>query len=319
MPDSRPVRHSKRLLGFALVVVLAGCSAGDEPRAAPPTTTSTTAPSTSESVTVVAVGDLVCAPGRRRTEAECHHEETARLAEEADPDAVLLLGDLQYETGTLDAFRRAYEPTWGRLKDRSKPSPGNHEFAGGRASGYFSYFGAAAGEVGKGWYSFDLGGWHVVSLNSNCGVVGCGPGSEQHRWLDDDLARNDARCTLAFWHHPWRSSGLHGATPAVEPLVEVLQRHDVELVLGGHDHHYERFAPVDGLRQFVVGTGGRSLYPVIGAERGSEVRQSASFGILVLELGDDGYRWRFVADPTGRPFTDSGEGSCRGTGAARPR
>lgn len=269
-------------------------------------------------MTVVAAGDLVCAPGHHRTEAECHHEETARLAEEADPDAVLLLGDLQYETGSLEAFRKAYEPTWGRLKDRSRPSPGNHEFAGGRASGYFNYF-TGVGEVGKGWYSFDLGAWHVVALNSNCGIVGCGPGSEQHRWLADDLATHDARCTLAFWHHPWMSSGLHGPTADVEPLVEVLQQHDVELLLSGHDHHYERFVPVDGLRQFVVGTGGRSLYPVIGAERGSEVRQSASFGVLVLDLEDKGYRWRFVADPTGRPFTDEGEDSCRGTGADRPR
>ena len=316
-----------RRLALLLALVALGACAGDEPpgeSAARMTTTTTAAPTSPraadpDAVTVVAVGDLVCAPGKPRNELECHHEETARLAEEADPDVVLALGDLQYETGTLDAFRRAYDPTWGRLKERTRPAPGNHEFAGGKANGYFSYFGAAAGEPGKGWYSFDVGSWHVVALNSNCGIVGCDAGSEQAQWLRADLAASTARCTAAFFHHPWRSSGLHGSTPAVRPLVGILQEHDVELVLGGHDHHYERFAPDKGLRQLVVGTGGRSLYPVIGAERGSEVRQSASFGILVLDLGADGYRWRFVADPTGRPFTDEGEASCHGTGAAPPR
>ena len=314
----------RRLL-LVLGLVLAGCTADDppDPSAAPAASTSTTTvasrPADPDAVTVVAVGDLVCAPGKPRSGAECHQEETVRLAEQADPDAVLALGDLQYETGTLDAFRTAYEPTWGRLKDRTRPAPGNHEFAGGKANGYFSYFGAAAGEAGKGWYSFDLGDWHVVAQNSNCHIVGCDAGGEQARWLRADLEASTARCTVAFWHHSWRSSGLHGPTAAVAPLVEILQENDVELALGAHDHHYERFAPDEGLRQLVVGTGGRSLYPVIGAERGSEVRQSASFGILVLELGADGYRWRFVADPTGRPFTDEGEGSCRGTGADQPR
>ena len=311
----------RRLL-LVLALLLAGCGGSDgRPSTAPTTANTDNAPvePDPDAVTVVAAGDLVCAPGKAKNEAECHHEETVRLAEEANPDAVLALGDLQYETGTIDAFRKAYDPTWGRLKDRTRPSAGNHEFAGGRASGYFTYFGATAGDLGKGWYSFDLGAWHLVALNSNCRIVGCSPGSEQHRWLADDLERSDARCTLAFWHHPWRSSGFHGSTPAVDPLAELLQEHGVELVLAGHDHHYERFAPEGGLRQLVVGTGGRSLYPVIGAERGSQVRQSASFGILVLELGEDGYRWRFVADPTGRPFTDEGEGSCHGRGAALRR
>ncbi len=185
---------------------------------------------------------------------------------------VAVLGDTAYENGTPDEFARCYEPTWGRHKARTRPAVGNHEYGTPGAAGYFAYFGAAAGEAGKGWYSYDLGAWHVVALNSNCSLVGCQAGSEQEQWLRADLAANGARCTVAYMHHPRFSSGnVHGGSSAVDPLWRALEADGAELVLAGHDHDYERFAPQTasgaldverGVRQFVVGTGGRPLYVV---------------------------------------------------------
>lgn len=288
--------------------------------AAASTTTTSAAPAVpDDSVVVAAAGDIACTPGQAPSDAGCRMAETAALVEAARPAAVLTLGDNQYETGTLAAFRDSYDRSWGRFKAITHPSPGNHEFAGGSARGYFTYFGAAAGPPGRGWYSFDVGAWHMVSLNSNCAAAGgCGPGSPQYAWLEADLVASGARCTLAYWHHPRFSSGYHGDDPSVGPLWELLDRASAELVLSGHDHHYERFAATapdgtpkaDGIRQFVVGTGGRSLYPTFVPHRGSELRRSVTFGILVLTLSSDGYRWRFDHVP-GDTFTDAGEGRCR--------
>jgi RTX calcium-binding nonapeptide repeat (4 copies)/Calcineurin-like phosphoesterase len=260
---------------------------------------------------LVAAGDIAdCKAGA---------EITAKLID-ALPGTVAPLGDTAYDSGTPDQFARCYEPTWGRHKSRSRPAVGNHEYGTAGAAGYFDYFGAAAGERGRGWYSYDLGAWHLVALNSNCTEVGgCGAGSEQERWLRADLAASAARCTLAYMHHPRFSSGnAHGGSPTVEPLWRALAGDGAELVLAGHDHDYERFAPQTadgaldvkrGVRQFVVGTGGRSLRSFGTVSPNSEVRINTAFGVLHLRLEDGGYQWRFVAQP-GSTATDAGTGAC---------
>ena len=287
-----------------------------------PGATSTAAPAVGPepegSVVVAAAGDIACSPGQPVADGLCRMEATAAVVEGVRPAVVLTLGDNQYEDGGLAAYEQSYDASWGRFKALTHPTAGNHEFAGGQAPGYFGYFGTAAGPPGQGWYSFDAGGWHLVALNSNCAAVGgCGPGSPQHEWLRADLAASPARCTLAYWHHPRYSSGFHGDDISVGPLWELLDGRGAELVLSGHDHHYERFAPLapdgstdpDGIRQFVVGTGGRSLYPTLGAHEGSQVRRSTSFGVLVLTLSPGAYTWRFAAT-AGDDFADAGQGDC---------
>jgi hypothetical protein len=234
---------------------------------------------------------------------------------------VAILGDSVYENGTPGEFARCYDPTWGRHKARTRPAVGNHEYGTPGAAGYWAYFGAAAGEAGKGWYSYDLGAWHVVALNSNCTHVGgCQAGSEQERWLRADLAADGAECTLAYMHHPRFSSGnAHGGSPAVDPLWRALEEDRAELVLAGHDHNYERFAPQTtsgaldverGVRQFVVGTGGAPLRSLGPPEPNSEARDNTTWGVLHLRLRDGRYDWRFVGRP-GSSFDDSGTGTCR--------
>ncbi|HEU5321805.1 MAG TPA: metallophosphoesterase, partial [Methylomirabilota bacterium] len=208
----------------------------------------------------------------------------------------------------------------GRHKGRTRPAVGNHEYGTPGAAGYFDYFGAAAGGPGKGWYGYDLGAWHVIALNSNCAQAGgCHAGSEQERWLRADLAAHPAECTLAYMHHPRFSSGnQHGGSPGVEPLWRALHDHGAEMVLAGHDHDYERFAPQTpggaldpkrGVRQFVVGTGGRSLRKFGPPKPNSEARDNTALGVLHLRLRDGSYDWRFVAEP-GKSFTDSGSDRC---------
>jgi 3',5'-cyclic AMP phosphodiesterase CpdA len=257
---------------------------------------------------LVAAGDIACAPGVATTPSQCQQAATAAVVESLDPEVVAALGDLQYERGQRAGFDAAYGPTWGRFRDRTRPVPGNHEYAGGKANGYFGYWGEAAHAPG-GWYSYDVGAWHVVALNSVCAVVGCGEGSEQLAWLRQDLADHPVRCTLAYWHHPRWSSGLHGPDTSVAPLWDALAAAGADVVLSGHDHHYERFAPVDGVRQFVVGTGGRNLYPVLGRDPGSERVDTSTFGVLALTLRPDGYDWRFVPI-AGSTFTDAGSAGC---------
>ena len=232
---------------------------------------------------------------------------------------VVTLGDNAYDRGTPSEFSRCYGPSWGRHRSRTRPAPGNHDYGTPGAAGYFGYFGASAGEQGKGYYSYDLGPWHVVALNSNCWAVGgCGPGSPQERWLRADLAAHPARCTLAYWHHPRFSSGRHGSSTATAGLWQALHDAGADVVLAGHDHSYERFAPLDpsgkvdpagGLRQFVVGTGGASHYGFGAVVAGSEARNSDAFGVLALSLGPAGYEWRFVAVPPGS-YSDAGSDSC---------
>lgn len=247
-------------------------------------------------------------------------EQTARILDR-EPGLVAALGDLVYEKGTPAEFANCYDPTWGRHKARTRPAVGNHEYLTPNAAGYFGYFGPAAGPPGQGWYSFDMpaGGWHVIVLNSNCSRIGgCHVGSPQERWLRADLAASPARCTLAIWHHPIFSSGDR-ERPEVLPLFRALHEANAEVLLTGHAHQYERFAPqsptradqpVEGIRQFVVGTGGRSLQRDFGTVvPNSEVRNGTTYGVLKLTLAPGMYQWRFlpVANQT---FTDNGAGTC---------
>lgn len=260
---------------------------------------------------VLAAGDIAGCAGQ-------DDERTAALLD-ANPGTVLTLGDTVYEGGTAEEFARCYAPSWGRHLGRTRPAPGNHDYGNGRATAYFDYFGDVAGERDKGWYSFDVGRWHLVALNSNCTIVGgCGAGSEQERWLRADLAAHPSRCTLAYWHHARFSSGLHGSNPVTAGLWLALEDAGADVVLTGHDHDYERFAPLapdgrptttGGIRQFVVGTGGRSLYPFGVPVAGSEVRSAAAFGVLQLTLRDENYDWRFLP-VAGSKFTDSGSDAC---------
>jgi hypothetical protein len=244
-------------------------------------------------------------------------EATARLLD-ALPGTIAALGDIAYPDGRPQDFR-CYDASWGRFKARTRPAVGNHEYLTPAAAGYFDYFGAAAGERTKGYYSYDLGQWHVAVLNSNCRHVGgCQRGSPQERWLQADLAASRARCTVAYWHHPLFSSGDHGAHTNVRPLWEALFDAGAELVLVGHDHMYERFAPqtpagqadaVRGIREFMVGTGGKNHTRIRRPQPNSEVRNDDTFGILRLTLRTASYSWRFVPE-AGKTFGDAGSGVC---------
>ena len=260
---------------------------------------------------LLAAGDIASCDSRG-------DEITARLVAPRR-GTVATLGDNVYEAGTPEDFRRCYAPSWGRFKRRTRPSLGNHEYGTRGAAGYFGYFGAAAGPRRRGYYSYDLGLWHVVVLNSNCTQAGgCGVSSPQGRWLRADLARHRRACTLAYWHHPRFSSGLHGSDATVAPFWQLLYRAGADVVLSAHDHSYERFAPQTpagrldrrrGLRQFVVGTGGRSHYVIGPGIANSQARSSGVFGVLRLTLRAGRYDWRFVPEP-GKAFGDAGSARC---------
>ena len=231
---------------------------------------------------------------------------------------VLALGDHAYQNGTAAEYWDCFDPSWGRHRPRTRPAPGNHEYGSPGAAPYFAYFGSAAGPAGRGYYSFDVGAWHVVSLNSNTGMQ---PGSPQEQWLRADLAAHPARCTLAFWHHPRFSSSRHGSDARSSALWAALAEAGADVVLAGHDHVYERFAPLAadgtpdaarGIRSFVVGTGGADLYEFQAASApGSEARYNASFGVLQIALGDADYAWTFIPVGGGAPV-DRGRASCGG-------
>jgi hypothetical protein len=232
---------------------------------------------------------------------------------------VFTIGDNAYSSGTATQFKNCYDPTWGRHKARTKPAPGNHEYLTAGASGYFGYFGVAAGDPSKGYYSYNFGDWHIVSLNSMCEKVGgCGATSPMVTWLKQDLAANPRKCTLAYFHHPLFSSGDHGNTPKMRPTWDALYAANADVVLNGHDHSYERFAPQNpsgkldtarGIREFVVGTGGGSLRPFDDIQANSQVRNATTHGVLRLTLNPDSYAWKFVP-VAGKSFTDSGSRSC---------
>jgi acid phosphatase type 7 len=245
-------------------------------------------------------------------------EQTAAVLRAHPRAVVATLGDNVYEDGRLDEFQRCYAPTWGVAKNRTKPAAGNHDYGTEAAAGYFAYFGRRAGHPARGWYSYRLGTWHVIVLNSNCEHVGgCGRGSAQERWLRRTLAGNRATCTLAYWHHPRFSSGdRHGGSPATAAFWAALHADRADVVLSGHDHVYERFAPQTpserlaqgrGIRAFVVGTGGAGLYGFRERQPHSRVRL-AEYGLLALTLEPGRYSWRFLA--AGRGVRDSGSARC---------
>jgi len=229
---------------------------------------------------------------------------------------VFTTGDNAYPDGTAADFANCYAPSWGRHKARTRPSPGNHDYHTTDGAGYFGYFGAAAGAAGAGYYSYDVGAWHVVSLNSN---IDMDAGSPQEQWLRADLAATGKRCTLAYWHHPRFSSGSsHGSSTRSHGVWVALYEHGAEIVLAGHEHLYERFGlqtpdgaadPARGIREFVVGTGGDGHYPFGPPIGNSEVRETGTFGVLKLTLRDEGYEWEFVPE-AGKTFHDAGAGTC---------
>ena len=248
--------------------------------------------------TLVAAGDI----------ASCRSsgdEQTAALVART-PGTVAVLGDAVYERGSTAEFRKCY--AWSRFRARTRAALGNHEYGTTGAAGAVAYFGLPR----TGYYSYELGSWHVVVLNSNCRPAGgCEHGSAQQRWLAEDLDGHDARCTLAYWHHPRFSSGIHGSDRTMAALWATLAAAGADVVLAGHDHHYERFAPLDGIRSFVVGTGGRSHYPYFRrlAQPRSVVANARTFGVLRLTLRPERYDWRFLP-VAGSTFHDSGTGRC---------
>nr|CAA9321681.1 MAG: hypothetical protein AVDCRST_MAG46-865 [uncultured Nocardioidaceae bacterium] len=305
-------RSATRCAAFVLALTLVGACSG-EPSTAPPAASESTASDIAavERVrvpTLVAAGDI--SPDRLAGQ-----QATSDLVLELNPTRVLVLGDQQYDNGTLEEYRAYYDPTWGRFKRRTRPTPGNHEYNTAGAAGYFSYFGARAQPQGSSYYSFDLAGWHVVSLNSN---IDNSAGSVQDQWLRQDLRATSQRCVLAFWHHPRFSSGReYGNDPGMAPFWRPLYRHRADLVLNGHLHAYERFAPQtpageaspEGIREFVVGTGGASHYPFGDPAAYSQKRITGAFGVLRLILRPQAYLWRFI-DTSGNVLDSGGPRRC---------
>jgi hypothetical protein len=275
----------------------------------------------SDTITLIGAGDIAGCANLAGAEA------TARLIENI-PGTVFAAGDLAYEKGTYEEFKDCYDPTWGKFKSRTRPAAGNHEYAGTSESGYFRYWGKQAGDPGKGYYSYDLGVWHIIVLNTNCGareLGGCAEGSPEETWLRQDLAKHPNVCILAYGHHALYSSGIferHARHPELQAFWEDLYRAHADLILAGHEHSYERFAPQDarghadakrGIREIVVGTGGRSHTLLGEPQPNSEVRNDNTFGVLKLTLSPRHYRWEFIPEK-GKSFTDSGEGSCHNSG-----
>lgn len=286
-----------------------GPSASNDPAPTPSTAGS---PDTDGAIGILAAGDVAKCDNDR-------DEQTARLLMDRPEAVVLGLGDLAYESGSPEEFRECYEPSWGQAKDRTHPVPGNHEYETEGAAGYFDYFGAAAGDPAEGFYAFDLGSWRIYALNSNCSDIGgCGTSSPQETWLREDLQAHPAACTLAFWHHARFSSGSrHGDDDKTAGLWAALAEAGADVVLAGHDHHYERFARRDargdlspaGIRSFVVGTGGASLRHVGDPSPGSEVRLDETHGVLEMTLREGGFDWAFLPMDGGPP-ADEGSDSC---------
>ena len=311
MSASRRARTAKKAvyLGF---LFLTGCQSGAVllPASVPPA-------SVPPDPILVGAGDIA----RCGTDGD---EATASVLDRVFPPPapaehgiVFTLGDNAYDSGSLGEYTACYDPTWGRHRARTRPAAGNHEYLTAGAQGYFTYFGTAAGDPSRGYYGYDVGTWHVVALNSNCEEIGgCGAASPQETWLRADLAAHPTKCALAYWHHPLFSSGLvHGGDAMMKEIWSTLQEFGVDVALAGHEHNYERFAPQDaqgradataGIREFVVGTGGRSLYELGPPRPNSEVR-GADYGVLTLTLHPAGYDWEFLPAAS---FADAGSGTC---------
>ncbi len=272
------------------------------------------APRRAVTVSIVAAGDIACDPAHDvGAPTDCDQAATADLIGQLHPTAVLTLGDNQYEDATLAGFNAVFGPTWGKYRSIMYPAIGNHEYLTSKAAGYFSYFSVPA------YYSFNLGNWHMIELDSECSHIGgCGAGSGQERWLEGDLAAHPSVCTLVYWHEPRWSSGEHKNATQMSTIWADLAAAHVDVVLSGHNHDYERFVPLDatgrpdpaGVTEFVVGTGGKNHYGFVTAPlTGEVVRNDASFGVIQMTLRSTSYSWKFVAAP-GYGFTDSGSANC---------
>ena len=312
------------LAGFLGLLNRAPGSAADATATAPPslgTGTATPSVGPSSSLGAVASGPstdpVLVGAGDI---ADCSLDKGAATATLLDGIAgtVFTAGDNAYPDGTAQQFTDCYDPTWGRHKARTRPAAGNHDWGTKDLAGYLGYFGAAAAPNGKSWYSYDLGAWHVIVLDSDCDQVGgCTATSPQGTWLTADLAATKARCTIAIWHHPRFSSGEHGNDADVGPFWKALYDAGADVVVDGHDHDYERFAPQDpdgraddarGIRELVVGTGGAELRTFPTTRPNSIVRASVAHGVIRFTLHRSSYDWRFIS--TTGEFSDSGAGAC---------
>jgi hypothetical protein len=289
-------------------------------------------------MTIAAAGDIACKPQGAYFDGSkanyCQFRATANAIRSeihaGTVQRVLALGDTQYSSGTTYQYANAYDPTWGTFKASTEPSPGNHEYGTAQASGYFQYFAPTTPQISRGryYYSYDLGSWHMIVIDSNCADLpgpswnpdaGCVNGSPEMNWLQNDLANHDVGCTLAYWHHPIFSSAETGYDPKMLPMWRVLADAGVDVVLTGHRHVYERFAPLaadgtldrtNGMVQFVVGTGGDDHGTLQSSMAPNEVvRNNTTFGYLKMTLGSGSYSWTFVP-VTGGTFSDSGSRSC---------
>jgi hypothetical protein len=334
MWHSRPRRRSTAIVTLtALLVAVAFVFAG----AAQPSGVGVAAASVDP--VIAAAGDIACDPtnsnfnGGLGKNGACQQQATYAVLQQIDPVAVLALGDNQYYCGGYQAFLQSYDLSWGKLLTKTYPSVGNHEYltSGGtgcdstnqNAAGYFRYYAGAPaeGNVGQGWYSFDVGGWHLIALNTNCSSAGgCGTGSAQYTWLAADLAAHANRCLLAFWHIPLFSSGGRASSNS-RPFWNLLYAAHADVVLNGHDHIYERFAPQNpsgqldsagGIREFIAGTGGANHTSIVAPAANSEVRIATTFGVLAVTLHPGSYDWAFVP-VGGQPVMDSGSAACHNT------
>lgn len=306
------------------LALLASCGGGGASTPSTPSGGGPTPTATPLYPAIMAAGDISC--DSATPQLPCKSKETSDLilAERRLRDVVvaLPLGDLQYESGTLAEFNKNYHATWGRVNPFAHPAPGNHEYETRNAQGYFDYFatqGVAVGARNEGFYSYDVGDWHFISLNSNCGRIGgCNVGSAQYRWLNLDLLENQRKkCTVAYMHHPFISSGQNGNNPDVVPLMSLLYDNNVDIVLAGHDHSYERFNPMTpqqvadftkGFRLFVSGAGGRDLYPFPRVLPNSAVRVNSNFGVLRIVMQPTSYDWQYVL--INGTIADTGTASC---------
>ncbi len=302
------------LLIAALVpmALASAASASPTPIGGPPP--SAASPLATDGVRIAAAGDIACDPPFSRTATTCQHAATAAMiTKRGSIAAVLALGDNQYERGTLSDFRQSYAPTWGAFKSKTRPVPGNHEYLTAGASGYYEYFGAAAHRSTSGYYAYNLGGWRMYSLNTNCDRINC---DAELEWLRRDLAANPRRCSLVAMHHPRFSSGVHGDSREAGVFWPVLDARQVDVVLAGHDHDYERFTPMSaggtpstqGIRSWVVGTGGKELRHFASRHTGSVFRSNVRAGVLFMTLRAQDYSWAFRT--VDGALRDSGTANC---------
>ena len=329
---SRPVGRRRRIWALVPAMILGLAALAPSSGSGPDYVASAIA-LTGDPV-VAAAGDIACDPTNDHfndgegDSVTCRQQSTSNLLVNGGFSAILSLGDNQYYCGGYSAYQQSYDESWGRVKAATHPVVGNHEYltsggtgcdaANAMAAGYFRYFGAAAGQQGQGYYSYNVGSWHLVALNSNCGDIGgCTSGSPEYTWLAADLAAHPAACTLAYWHIPLFSSGGRAASN-MRSIWAVLYGSGADVVLSGHDHIYERFKPqtsagvldtARGIRSFIVGTGGANHTSIESVAANSELRNASTYGILKLTLHSNSYDWRFVPE-AGRTFSDSGTGQC---------